>query len=72
MIILQQLKQDKKQKPKKANSLIGAGDYKGYGLASMVEILCGIYTGMNFGREIPQCTQVQLKNLDNLDSYISQ
>ena len=35
-----------------ASSLLPAGSYKGYGLASMVEILCGIYTGMNFGHDI--------------------
>ena len=27
--------------------------YKGYGLGSMVEILCGVLTGMAFGRDIP-------------------
>ena len=39
--------------PEEATCLIPAGFYKGYGLASMVEILCGIFTGMNFGRAIP-------------------
>ena len=39
--------------PNKAKSLLGAGLYKGYALASMVEVLCGIYTGMNFGLKIP-------------------
>ena len=39
--------------PSKARSLLAAGSYKGYALASMVEILCGIFTGMNFGRSIP-------------------
>ena len=38
--------------PDEAVSLFPAGSYKGYGLASMVEILCGVYTGMGFGREI--------------------
>ena len=36
-----------------ASCLLPAGSYKGYGLASMVEVLCGIFTGMNFGRDIP-------------------
>lgn len=36
-----------------ARSLMPAGSYKGYGLASFVEILCGVYTGMPIGREIP-------------------
>ena len=39
--------------PSKARSLLAAGSYKGYALASMVEILCGIFTGMNFGQSIP-------------------
>ena len=33
-------------------SLNPTGDYKGFGLASMVEILCGVYSGMAFGRQI--------------------
>ena len=39
--------------PKEATSLIAAGFYKGFALASMVEILCGVYSGMNFGDKIP-------------------
>jgi ureidoglycolate dehydrogenase (NAD+) len=39
--------------PNKARSLLSAGSYKGYGLASMVEVLCGVFTGMTFGRDIP-------------------
>lgn len=63
---------EKTRNPKKANSLIGAGDYKGYGLASMVEILCGIYTGMNFGREIPPMYTSSIKKPRQLGQlYIS-
>lgn len=36
-----------------AAALLPTGSYKGYGLASMVEVLCGIYSGMAFGRAIP-------------------
>jgi len=36
-----------------ATCLVPAGTYKGFGIASMVDILCGIYTGMQFGRAIP-------------------
>jgi len=36
-----------------ATCLVPAGSYKGFGIASMVDILCGVYTGMQFGREIP-------------------
>ncbi|MBF0278072.1 MAG: Ldh family oxidoreductase [SAR324 cluster bacterium] len=39
--------------PHQASHLMPAGGYKGYGLASMVEILCGIYTGMLFGPHLP-------------------
>jgi ureidoglycolate dehydrogenase (NAD+) len=38
--------------PKKANSLFPAGGYKGFALASMIEILCGVMTGMPFGRSL--------------------
>lgn len=41
------------ENPNDAVCLLPAGSYKGYGLASMVEILCGIFTGMAFGRNIP-------------------
>ena len=36
-----------------AKCLLPTGEYKGYGLASLVELLCGIFTGMLFGRDIP-------------------
>lgn len=39
--------------PKAATCLMPTGGYKGYGIGSMVEILCGVYTGMAFGRSIP-------------------
>jgi LDH2 family malate/lactate/ureidoglycolate dehydrogenase len=35
-----------------ARMLAPIGAYKGYGLAMMVEILCGVLTGMPFGRDI--------------------
>lgn len=38
--------------PHEASCLIPTGAYKGYALASMVEVLCGVYTGMAFGRSI--------------------
>ncbi len=39
--------------PNIAKSLLSIGEYKGYGLASMIEILCSIFLGMNFGKNIP-------------------
>lgn len=35
--------------PEKATALFPTGEYKGYGLALMVEILCSLLTGMSFG-----------------------
>ena len=39
--------------PNLANSLSSIGEYKGYGLAAMIEILCSVFLGMNFGKDIP-------------------
>jgi len=39
--------------PEEATCLLPAGSYKGYGLAAMVEVLSGVFTGMAFGRSIP-------------------
>jgi ureidoglycolate dehydrogenase (NAD+) len=39
--------------PHKAAAVMPTGGYKGYGLSSMVDILCGVFTGMAFGRSIP-------------------
>ncbi len=49
--------------PIEAESLFPIGGYKGFGLASMVEILCGVYSGMAFGRDIPSMykTPIDLK-----------
>tara|TARA_Y100000022_G_C13230699_1_gene367188 strand:+ start:443 stop:1474 length:1032 start_codon:yes stop_codon:yes gene_type:complete len=48
---------DKKGKatnnPNLAQSLISIGAYKGYGLAAMIEIMCSVFLGMNFGKNIP-------------------
>ena len=39
--------------PNLAKSLLSIGDYKGYGLAAMIEIMCSVFLGMNFGKDIP-------------------
>ncbi len=39
--------------PDAATCLLPVGGYKGFGIAAMVEILCGILPGMAFGRAIP-------------------
>ena len=39
--------------PTLAKTLLPIGGYKGYGIAAMGEVLCGVLTGMAFGRSIP-------------------
>ena len=39
--------------PNLAKSLLSIGGYKGYGLAAMIEIMCSVFLGMNFGKQIP-------------------
>ena len=39
--------------PTLAQCLLPIGNYKGYGIAAMVEVLCAVLTGMPFGRSIP-------------------
>ncbi len=56
--------------PEKATFLMPAGAHKGFGLASMVEILCGVFTGMNFGRDIPGMYTSPMENLDILASSL--
>lgn len=55
--------------PNLAQSLVGAGNYKGYGLASAVEILCGIYTGMVFGRSIQPMYKAPLNKPRKLGQF---
>ena len=38
--------------PNKAEQLIAIGDYKGYGLSMIVDIFCGLLTGMPVGRDV--------------------
>ena len=38
--------------PNRAEQLIPIGDYKGFGLAAIVDVLCGMLTGMPFGPHI--------------------
>ena len=47
--------------PHAAQSVIPIGDYKGFGLGMVVDILCGLLSGMPFGREI---TSMYLTPLD--------
>ncbi len=50
--------------PAQAQCLLPIGNYKGYGIAAMVEVLCGILTGMAFSEgPYPQCSLHQWINL---------
>ena len=39
--------------PNLAKSLLSIGDYKGFGLAAMIEIMCSVFLGMKYGKDIP-------------------
>lgn len=46
--------------PQKMVSLLPIGDYKGFGLSMMVDILCSLLTGMPFGRHLSSMYQAPL------------
>ena len=48
-------------KPELAKSLFPIGDYKGFGMAAMIEILCSIFLGMKFGTDIPGMFTTSIK-----------
>jgi len=55
--------------PNEATCLVPAGTYKGFGIASMVDILCGIYTGMQFGRAIPSMYKAPIDRPRSLGQF---
>jgi ureidoglycolate dehydrogenase (NAD+) len=55
--------------PHKAAAVMPTGSYKGYGLSSMVDILCGVYTGMAFGRSIPAMFTTQMTEQRKLGQF---
>lgn len=48
--------------PNKAAALFPIGSYKGFALASMVEVLCGVMAGGPFGRGIPAMFNSSMSN----------
>jgi len=57
--------------PFQASQLFPIGKYKGFGLASMIDILCGVNTGMNFARSIPSMFEHDMRLPRHLgQSYI--
>jgi ureidoglycolate dehydrogenase (NAD+) len=55
--------------PHKAAAVLPAGGYKGYGLASMIDIFCGIYTGMAYGRKIPAMYKAKMTEQRKLGQF---
>lgn len=55
--------------PNDAAWLMPVGGYKGYGLASMVEILCGVMSGMAWGRSIPVMYKHPMEETRNLGQF---
>ncbi len=55
--------------PHDAASLFPSGSYKGFGLASMVEVLCGIYSGMEYGRSIPSMYKTPIDKPRSLGQF---
>ena len=55
--------------PHRAVAVMPTGGYKGYGLASMIDILCGVYTGMAFGRAIPSMYKTKIDEKRKLGQY---
>lgn len=52
-----------------AVAILPTGGYKGYGMASMIDILCGIYTGMAFGRSIPAMYKAKMNEQRKLGQF---
>ena len=55
--------------PEAASCLSGIGNYKGYALASMVEVLCGVISGMTFGRSIPSMFGTSIEQARKLAQF---
>ena len=56
-------------KPSCAKALLGIGNYKGFALASMVEVLCSTLSGMPFGPHIPSMYGSSIKKKRNLGQF---
>jgi len=49
--------------------LLSIGGYKGFGLAMLVDILCGLLTGMTVGRDIPDMYKTPLSEKRHLGQF---
>ena len=50
--------------------LLPVGGYKGYGLSMVVEILCGLFTGMPYGPHIPKMFEAPMSAKRFLGQFI--
>lgn len=57
--------------PHQIVSLIPTGTYKGYGLSLMVEVLCGLLSGMPCGRDIPSMYKAPIHEKRHLAHFVS-
>lgn len=55
--------------PQKAQCLLPIGGYKGYGIAAMVEILCSMVSGMEFGTQIPSMFKAPIEKNRKLGQF---
>ena len=55
--------------PSSAKALLGIGNYKGFALASMVEVLCATISGMPFGPHISSMYGTSIKRKRNLGQF---
>lgn len=55
--------------PARATCLMPTGGYKGTGLAAMVEVLCAVFTGMAFGRDIPAMYRAPMEQPRRLGQF---
>lgn len=56
--------------PKDIMMLLPVGGYKGYGLSMVVEILCGLFTGMPYGPHIPKMFEASMSQKRFLGQFI--
>ena len=55
--------------PNLITQLLPIGGYKGFGLAMMVDIVCGLLTGMSVGRDIPDMYNTPLSQKRHLGQF---
>lgn len=56
--------------PNEITMLLPVGGYKGYGLSMVVEILCGLFTGMPYGPHIPKMFEAPMNAKRFLGQFI--